>query len=148
MALAVPFRDSEQLVLAGVALLALDEAVRGFGQQRSRAGELAIAGVNFVVIAASNHEVGDTVADFGIPTGVLVEAEIDGGFGRVIPQETVAFVRDDERDPDAGRGGRVVVVPGADRVAAEVEVAFLVLAQAVIVFVVRRDKSSTDLEKG
>ena len=134
-------------ILAGVALLALDVAVSGLGQQRRGTGEQTIAGVDFVGGVAGDHEERDTVANLRRPLRLLVEAGLDGGLRRIVPDEAVALVGDEERDAGGGRGGREVVVPAADGMAAMIEEAFVIVAEAVVVLVVGRDESGADGEE-
>ncbi len=147
MAVAISLGDGEDFFLAGVALLALDVSVGGLGQQRGGAGEKTIAGIDFVGGVAGDDEEGDAVADLRCPLGLFVEAGFDGGFGWIVPDEAVAFVRDEERDAGGGRSGREVIVPAADGMAAMIEETFVVVAEAVVVLVVRRDEGGADGEE-
>ncbi len=78
------------------------------------------------------------------PARLLVEARLDGGLGRVVPDQAVALVRDQERNAGGGRGGRQIVVPAAHRVSAVIEKALVVVAKAVVVLVVGRNKRRAD----
>ena len=135
MAVAIALRHVQHFLLAGVALLALYVAVGGLGQHMRGAGEQLIARVDFVRVVAGNDEEGDAVTHLRGPLGLLVEARLDGGLGGVIPQQAVAFVGHQKGHAEAGSGGSKVVGPAAHHVAAMIEEAFVVLAQAVVMLV-------------
>ena len=147
-AVAVALRDPQHLVLARVALLALDVAVRRLRQQRRLAGEPSVAAVDLVGRRPGDHEEGDAVADLGDPPGALAHPRLDACLRGVVPHEPVAVVRDHERHADARPARGEVVVPARERVAAVVEEALLVLAEPVVVLVVGRREGGADLEEG
>ena len=97
------------------------------------AGELAVAAVDFVGVVAGDDEEGDAITDLGGPDVLLVEAEVNGRLGRIVPDEAVAAVRDHEGDADVFAADVRVVVPAVDTVIAEIEEALLLLAEAVVV---------------
>src|SRR5271165_4295296 len=108
----------ERLFLGGIDGLALNVAVGCFGQQVCHPCKLAIACVDFVALVAGNHKEGDAVANLRRPGIQLVEAEIDGGLGRVIPDKTVAAARHHERNADVLSSNPGVIVPALDAVIA------------------------------
>jgi hypothetical protein len=71
------------------------------------AGQQPVAGVDLVGGVAGDHEERNAVADLGGPLGLLVEARLDGGLGRIVPDQAVAFVGDQERHAEAGPAGAV-----------------------------------------
>ena len=144
MAVAIALGDGQNFVLARVALLALDVAVGSLGQHGRGAGEQPVAGVDLVGRVAGDDKERNAVADLRGPAGLLVEAGLDGGLRGVVPQQAVALVGDQKRHAEAGSGGRQVVGPAADRVAAMIEKALVILAQAVVVLVVGRGEGRAD----
>ncbi len=78
------------------------------------------------------------------PVGLLVESCVDRGLRRVVPQQAIAFVGDDERHAGAGRGGGQVVIPAAHGVAAVIEEALVILTKAVVVLIIGRGERSAD----
>ncbi len=147
MAVAVALGDGQHFVLARIALLALDVAVGSLGQHGRGAGEQPVAGVDLVGRCSGDHEERNPVAYLRCPVGLLVEAGLDGGLGGVVPHQAVALVSDQKRHAGAGSGGRKIVVPAANRMAAMIEETLVVLAQAVVVLVVGRNEGSADGEE-
>ena len=147
MAVAIAFRNRQHFLLARVTLLALDVSVSGLGQQGRGAGEQPVAGVDFIGGVAGDHKEGDAVAHLRGPLGLLVEAGLDGGLRGIVPDEAVALVSDEKRHACGGRGGREIVVPAADGMAAMIEEAFVVVAEAVVVLVVGRNEGGADGEE-
>ena len=148
MAVAIAFGHGHQFCLAGVSLLALDVAVGRLGKHRHIAGQQVVAGVDLVVRLARDDKERDALANIRCPLRLIVEAEAGGRLAGIVPDQTVAFVGDDERHADALAGGCVVVVRTAQDVAATVEKSLLILAEAVVVFVLRRGEGCTDLIEG
>ena len=142
LAVAISLGNIERLLLGGIDGLALNVAIGGFGQQVRYAGKLAIARVDFVALVAGNHKEGDAVADLGGPDIQLVEAEIDGCFGGVVPDEAVAAAGNHERNADILSANREVIVPALNAMTAQVEKPLLLLAEAVIMLALRRVKGS------
>ena len=92
MALAIAFGHRQHLRLRAVALLALDKAVGRLGQHGRCSGEQAVAGVDFVGVAARDDEEGNAVAYLGNPAGLLVEAWLDGGLRGIVPDHPIALL--------------------------------------------------------
>ncbi len=137
MAVAIALSNVQHLLLAGVALLALNVAVGGLGQQRRGAGEQAVARVDLIRRGPGNHEKRNPVAHLRGPGGALVEARLDGGLRRVVPQQPVALVGHQERHAEAGRSRSPVICPATNRMAAMIKKSLVILAQAVVVLVIR-----------
>jgi len=143
MTIAITLRYVQHFLLAAVTLLALDVAIRGLGQHGRGSGEQPVAGVDFVDGRSSDYEEGNAIAHLGGPLRLLVESGLDGGLRRVVPHQAVAFVGDQERHAEAGRGRSVVVGPAANRMPAMIEKSLVILAQAIVVFVVGRGECRT-----
>ncbi len=148
MAIAVALGNGHQFRLARVPLLALDKAVRGSGQHGDIARQQPVPAVDLVVAAADDHEKRDPLPDIGGPAIRIIEAKLNRCAGGIVPQETVAFARDNERHTDTLAGGSVVVMSAAHHMAAPVKIAFLRLSEPIGVLVARRGKSRTDGVKG
>ena len=133
----IPWRQQE-LVLRGIDRLALDVAIRGPRQHVRGAGELAIALVDFVGFISRDHKEGDAVADFGRPDVLLVEAKIDRGLRRVIPDQPVAAAGNEEWNADILSTDGGVIMPAIDSMVAQVESTLLLLAESIVVLAGRR----------
>ena len=144
MPVAVSLSHGEHFVLSDITLLALDVSVSRLRQHGRRTGQQPVAGVDFVRGFAGDDKERDAVAYLGGPAGLLVEAGLDGGLGRVIPYKAVALVCNQEGDAPAWAGGGEVVGPAAHDMAAMIEEALVVLAEAVVVFVVGRCEAGAD----
>jgi hypothetical protein len=77
--------------------------------------------------------------------GVAEVSEVDGGAGWIVPDDAVAFICNYERHIYTLTADCVVVVGAAKDVAAAVDEAFLVLAEAVKVLVLSGREGCADL---
>src|SRR6185437_10668369 len=102
---------------------------------------------DFVTRPTRNHEEGNTVADLRNPSRLLVKARFDCRFRRIVPDQAVTVIGDNERNAGTRPRSSRVVVPALDRVASMVEITFLILTQAVIVLIIGRTESGANLEK-
>ena len=148
MAVAIALGHGHQFGLAGVSLLALDVAIGRLGQHGNVAGQQVVALVDLVIRLARNNEEGDALAHVGGPPGDIVEAELRGGLAGVVPQQTVALVGDHEWNAYAGSGRGRIVVRASHRMAAPVQIALMVLAQAVVVLILGRGEGCAHLIEG
>ena len=144
----VTFRDGQNLFLRTVSLLALNESVGGFRQQVRNTGESAIAGIDFITGLTGNHKEGNAVADLRRPFRLLVKPRFDRRFRRIVPDQAITVIGDDERNARALATRSRVVVPALDGVAAMIEIPLLILTEAVIMFIVRRMERRAYLKDG
>src|SRR5215472_12599294 len=135
MPIAIPLGNIQHLLLTRVSLLALDVAISCLGQQWRGSGELPVAGVDLIRAPAGDDEEGDSIADLRSPLSTLVEARLDGGLRRIVPDHPVPAIGDHERYADARCGGGGVIMPALYDVAAVIEKTLLVLAEAIVVLV-------------
>lgn len=133
VALAIPLRNSHELVLGGIDRLALDVAVGGLRQHVRDSGELAITLVNFVGIVARNHKKRNAVSHLRRPHILQVEPQIDCSFRRVVPDQAVIPAGHHEGNANSLSSERVVIMPAVDATVAEIEKTLLMLAHAVVV---------------
>ena len=145
MAVAIALGHGHQLGLAGVSLLALDVAVGRLGKHGHIAGQQVVSGVDLVVRLARDDKERNALAHVGGPPGDIVESELRGGLAGVVPHQAIAFVGDHKRHADARSGRSVVVVRATHCMASPVEIALMVLAQAVVVLVFGRREGRAHL---
>ena len=88
------------------------------------------------------------MADIRCPTYLIVESEGDGGRRWIVPEDAVAFVCNYKWHTDTLTRGCVVIMSTTEHMVAMVEVAFLILAQAVIMLIRWRSEAGADLEEG
>ena len=146
-AAAIPLGDTEQFLVGLVPRLALDEAERGLGRQRGGAGQRRVAGIDLVGGRAGDDEERHPLADFRLPVRRTVQAGGNDGRRRIVPDDAIALVGDHERHADRLARRRVVIVAAVDRAPAQVELAFLVLAEPVIMLVGGRREAGPDAER-
>ena len=118
-------RDAEQLVLGLVTELALPEARGPFREHRRAPGRLAVLAEQVRGIVGGGDPVVPLPGGLGHPAGDR-DAQLDPADARVVPEQAVAEVGDEERDADLG-----VALHELDDGALLVEQAVLVLAEPV-----------------
>ena len=79
MTVTIALRNVQHLLLACVALFALDVPVSRLGQHVRGSGEQLVAGIYLVRSGACDHKERNPVAHLRGPAGLLVEAGLDGG---------------------------------------------------------------------
>src|SRR5208337_3979733 len=105
-------------------------------QHRRGPGKLAVTRVDLIGGGTRDDEERHAVAGFRRPSGLLVEARLDGGLRGVVPDQSVATIGDHERHPDRRSAGSVVVMPALEGMTAMVEEPFLILPQTIVVLVI------------
>ena len=117
--------DAQELVLGLVAELALPEARGPLGEHRRAPGRLAVLAEQVRGIVGGGYPVIPLPGGLGYPSSHR-DAQLDPADPRVVPEQAVPEVRDEERDADLG-----VALHELDDGALLVEQAMLVLAEPV-----------------
>jgi hypothetical protein len=79
---------------------------------------------------------------------LIVKPEGNGGSGWIVPEDAITLVCNYKRNTYTLPRGRVVVMSTMEYMIAMVEVAFLILTQAVIMLIRWRSEAGADLEEG